>query len=77
MEQEHLLEDLEGHYQLFLQVISGAVAIKEALNRTGVKEDEVDEVIVGTVLQAGQGQIPSRQAATKAGLPWSVKNRND
>ena len=41
--------------------------------RAGVKEDEVDEVIIGTVLQAGQGQIPSRQAATKAGLPWSVK----
>ncbi|QUW21139.1 acetyl-CoA C-acetyltransferase [Sporosarcina sp. Marseille-Q4063] len=51
----------------------GGVAIKEALTRSGVKEDEVDEVIVGTVLQAGQGQIPSRQAATKAGLPWSTK----
>jgi acetyl-CoA C-acetyltransferase len=51
----------------------GGIAIKEALNRAGVKENEVDEVIIGTVLQAGQGQIPSRQAATKAGLPWSVK----
>ena len=51
----------------------GGIAIREALNRAGVKEDEVDEVIIGTVLQAGQGQIPSRQAATKAGLPWSVK----
>ena len=51
----------------------GAIAIKEALNRSGVKAEDVDEVIVGTVLQAGQGQIPSRQAATKAGLPWSVK----
>ena len=51
----------------------GAIAIKEALKRSGVKEDEVDEVIIGTVLQAGQGQIPSRQAAVKAGLPWSVK----
>ncbi|MCM3744204.1 acetyl-CoA C-acetyltransferase [Sporosarcina luteola] len=51
----------------------GAVAIKEALKRSGVKEEEVDEVIIGTVLQAGQGQIPSRQAAVKAGLPWSVK----
>jgi acetyl-CoA C-acetyltransferase len=51
----------------------GGIAIKEALSRTGVKEDEVDEVIIGTVLQAGQGQIPSRQAATKAGIPWSVK----
>lgn len=51
----------------------GGIAIKEALNRAGVKETDVDEVIIGTVLQAAQGQIPSRQAATKAGLPWSVK----
>ncbi|MEK3935831.1 acetyl-CoA C-acetyltransferase [Sporosarcina sp. FSL W7-1349] len=51
----------------------GGIAIKEALHRADVKEDEVNEVIMGTVLQAGQGQIPSRQAATKAGLPWSVK----
>lgn len=51
----------------------GGVAIKEALNRAGVSPESVDEVIMGTVLQAGQGQIPSRQAATKAGLPWSVK----
>ena len=51
----------------------GAIAIKEALKRSGVKEEEVDEVIIGTVLQAGQGQIPSRQAAVKAGLPLSVK----
>ena len=51
----------------------GGVAIKEALNRAGVSPKTVDEVIMGTVLQAGQGQIPSRQAATKAGLPWSVK----
>lgn len=51
----------------------GGIAIKEALKRTGTKENDVDEVIIGTVLQAGQGQIPSRQAATKAGLPWSVK----
>jgi acetyl-CoA C-acetyltransferase len=51
----------------------GGVAIKEALNRAQIQPDQVDEVIMGTVLQAGQGQIPSRQAATKAGLPWSVK----
>ncbi|HJF33164.1 MAG TPA: acetyl-CoA C-acetyltransferase [Sporosarcina psychrophila] len=51
----------------------GGIAIKDALNRAGVKADEVDEVIIGTVLQAGQGQIPSRQAAIKGGLPWSVK----
>ncbi|WP_203248424.1 acetyl-CoA C-acetyltransferase [Sporosarcina beigongshangi] len=51
----------------------GGMAIKEALKRADVKEAHVDEVIIGTVLQAAQGQIPSRQAATKAGLPWSVK----
>ena len=51
----------------------GGVAIKEALNRAGVTPETVDEVIMGTVLQAGQGQIPSRQASTKAGIPWSVK----
>ena len=51
----------------------GGVAIKEALNRSGIDLDQVDEVIMGTVLQAGQGQIPSRQAASKAGIPWSVK----
>ncbi|TQR21139.1 acetyl-CoA C-acetyltransferase [Psychrobacillus vulpis] len=51
----------------------GGVTIKEALTRAGVNAEQVDEVIMGTVLQAGQGQIPSRQAATKAGIPWSVK----
>lgn len=51
----------------------GGFAIKEALKRAGVKPEEVGEVILGTVLQGGQGQIPSRQAARKAGLPWEVK----
>lgn len=51
----------------------GGIAIKEALNRAGVKPEEVQEVIMGTVLQGGQGQIPSRQAARHAGLPWEVK----
>ena len=50
----------------------GAVVIKEALTRAGVSGDQVDEVIMGMVLQAGAGQIPSRQAARKAGLPWEV-----
>lgn len=51
----------------------GGVAIKEALNRAGINGSQVDEVIMGNVLQAGQGQIPSRQAARHAGLPWEVK----
>ena len=51
----------------------GAVAIRGALKKSAVAEEAVDEVILGTVLQAGQGQIPSRQAAMKAGLPVDVK----
>lgn len=51
----------------------GGIAIKAALEKAGVNPEHVNEVIMGTVLQAGQGQIPSRQAASKAGIPWSVK----
>lgn len=50
----------------------GGIAIKEAMNRAGVKPEEVEELIMGNVLQGGQGQIPSRQASKHAGLPWSV-----
>ncbi|MFS0783893.1 acetyl-CoA C-acetyltransferase [Bacillus sp. 1P06AnD] len=51
----------------------GGIAIKEALRRADVKPEEVGEVIMGSVLQGGQGQLPSRQASRKAGLPWEVK----
>ncbi|MDI6839192.1 MAG: acetyl-CoA C-acetyltransferase, partial [Rhizobiaceae bacterium] len=47
----------------------GAVAIKGVLERAGVDAKEVDEVILGQVLTAGQGQNPARQAAMKAGIP--------
>lgn len=50
----------------------GATAIEAALERAGVGGDQVDYVVMGQVLQAGQGQIPSRQAAVKAGVPMSV-----
>jgi acetyl-CoA C-acetyltransferase len=50
----------------------GGIAIKAALERAGVSGDQVDYVIMGQVLQAGAGQIPSRQAAVKAGIPMSV-----
>lgn len=50
----------------------GAIAIKGALEKAGVKPEQVDEVILGNVLQAGLGQNPARQAALKAGLPDSV-----
>ncbi|MFC4321866.1 acetyl-CoA C-acetyltransferase [Litchfieldia salsa] len=51
----------------------GGIAIKEALVRTNVAAEAIGEVIMGHVLQGGQGQIPSRQAARHAGIPWEVK----
>lgn len=50
----------------------GAISIKEALNRAGVKPEEVDEVILGCVLPAGLKQGPARQASLKAGLPTAT-----
>ncbi len=50
----------------------GGLAIAEALRRSGVAPDEVDHVVMGQVLMAGQGQIPARQAAVAAGIPLSV-----
>lgn len=50
----------------------GGLVIKEALTRGGVSGEQVDEVVMGMVLQGGAGQIPSRQAAIKAGLSWDV-----
>jgi acetyl-CoA C-acetyltransferase len=50
----------------------GGVAIKAALQRSGIAADQVQYVIMGQVLQAGAGQIPSRQAAVMAGIPMSV-----
>ncbi len=49
-----------------------SIALAEALRRAAVPEDNVDEVIMGHVLQAGVGQNPARQAALKAGLPDSI-----
>ncbi|WP_147535015.1 acetyl-CoA C-acetyltransferase [Bacillus marasmi] len=51
----------------------GGIAVKAALEDAGVSPEKVDELILGTVLQGGQGQIPSRQAAKLAGLPWNVQ----
>jgi acetyl-CoA C-acetyltransferase len=50
----------------------GAIVIKEALKRANVEPAMVDEVLMGNVLQAGQGQNPARQAAIKAGIPVEV-----
>ena len=50
----------------------GTIVIKEALKRSGVKPEQVDEVYMGCVIQAGQGQNVARQAAVNAGIPVEV-----
>ncbi|MBL8311157.1 MAG: acetyl-CoA C-acyltransferase [Burkholderiales bacterium] len=50
----------------------GAVAVKAAVERAGLKPEQVEEVILGNCLMAGQGQAPARQATLKAGLPKEV-----
>lgn len=50
----------------------GAIAIRESLKRAGISPAEIDEVIIGNVLQGGQGQGPGRQASIKAGIPVEV-----
>jgi acetyl-CoA C-acetyltransferase len=50
----------------------GAAAIKAAVERAGIRPEDVDEVIMGNVLPAGQGQAPARQASLKAGMPLGV-----
>ncbi|MGD1056063.1 MAG: acetyl-CoA C-acetyltransferase [Solirubrobacteraceae bacterium] len=52
----------------------GALAITAALERSGVEPEQVEHVVMGQVLQAGQGQIPSRQAQIKAGIPKEVSS---
>ncbi len=52
----------------------GGIAIAAALDRAGVDPEQVDHVIMGQVIQAGQGQIPSRQAQIKAGIPKEVSS---
>ncbi|NWQ39892.1 acetyl-CoA C-acetyltransferase [Bacillus sp. EB106-08-02-XG196] len=52
----------------------GATVIKGALEQAGIKPEQVDEVILGNVLQAGLGQNPARQAAIRAGIPESVSS---
>src|ERR1700685_1062567 len=52
----------------------GGLAIEAALERAGVEPEQVEHVVVGQVLQAGQGQIPSRQAQIKAGIPKEVSS---
>jgi acetyl-CoA C-acetyltransferase len=63
---------LLGSLKDFSAADLGGFAIKAALERAGITGDQVQYVIMGQVLQAGAGQIPSRQAAVKAGIPMNV-----
>ena len=54
----------------------GAIVIKEAVNRAGIKPELVNEVVMGNVIQAGLGQNVARQAAVKAGLPIEIPAMN-
>src|SRR5262245_281494 len=50
----------------------GAIAVREAVARAGVRPEDVEEVVMGNVVSAGLGQNPARQAAIKGGIPVSV-----
>lgn len=50
----------------------GAIVINEAIRRAGIKNEDIDEVIMGSVLPHGLGQNPARQTMVQAGLPWEV-----
>ncbi|MCI0686325.1 MAG: acetyl-CoA C-acetyltransferase [Sporichthyaceae bacterium] len=63
---------LLGSLRDFSAADLGGVAIKAALERAGVRPDQVDYVIMGQVLQAGAGQLTARQAAVAAGIPMSI-----
>jgi acetyl-CoA C-acetyltransferase len=62
----------QGDFRDATAATLGAAAIKAALERSGVAPDQVEEVVFGCVLPAGQGQAPARQAALGAGLPYGA-----
>jgi acetyl-CoA C-acetyltransferase len=64
--------NFQGAFQTLAAHDLGAIVIKEVLNRANVAPDAVDEVILGQVLTAAQGQNPARQASIKAGIPKEV-----
>ncbi|MCR2044692.1 acetyl-CoA C-acetyltransferase [Anaerosalibacter massiliensis] len=61
-----------GSFKNVAAVDLGTVAVKEAIKRAGIKEDQVDELIFGNVLQAGLGQNVARQVSVRAGIPVEV-----
>ena len=67
---------MSGALASFSAADLGGFAITAALERSGVSPEEVDHVIMGQVLMAGQGQVPARQAASKAGIPMNVPSVN-
>ncbi|MEI6497138.1 MAG: acetyl-CoA C-acetyltransferase [Actinomycetota bacterium] len=67
---------MSGALAAFSAADLGGFAIKAALERAGVSPEEVEHVIMGQVLMAGQGQVPARQAAVKAGIPMSTPSVN-
>ena len=60
---------LQGDFAALTAPELGAVAIAAAVERAGVAKDDIEEVLMGCVLPAGQGQAPARQASRGAGLP--------
>src|SRR5918912_1395938 len=62
----------QGALKDFSATDLGALVVRESVRRAGVKPEEVDEVIMGCVIQAGLGQNPARQAALKGGIPFGV-----
>ena len=67
---------LQGDFASLSASDLGAVAIKAAVERAGIEPADVDEMIMGNVLPAGQGQAPARQASLKAGVA-AVDRRDD
>jgi acetyl-CoA C-acetyltransferase len=62
----------QGSLKGFKATELGAIVVREVVKRAGIKPDDVDEVIMGCVIQAGLGQNPARQAALNGGLPNTV-----
>lgn len=62
----------QGALKNFSATDLGAMVVRESVRRAGVEPEEVDEVIMGNVIQAGVGQNPARQAALKGGIPFGV-----
>src|SRR5918993_62016 len=62
----------QGSLKAFKATDLGAMVVRESVRRAGVAPEEVDEVIMGCVIQAGLGQNPARQAALRGGIPFGV-----